>query len=117
MASDDILTSSPDGRGQQETRKPYSDPKKNPVAGVYRASMPNGKYINLMRVMFTDFCMMDCAYCPNSIYVPRKHYAFKREELAQTFMELHQRHTVNGLFLSSGIAGSAPRPRRSWSRQ
>src|SRR5918992_4936238 len=28
MASDDILTSSPDGRGQQETRKPYSDPRK-----------------------------------------------------------------------------------------
>jgi predicted DNA-binding helix-hairpin-helix protein len=106
MASDDILTSSPDGRGRQETRKPYSNPKKNPVAGVYRASMPNGKYINLMRVMFTDFCMMGCAYCPNSIYVPRKRYAFKREELAQTFMELHQRHTVNGLFLSSGIAGS-----------
>ena len=76
------------------------------MPGVYRASMPNGKSINLMRVMFTDFCMMDCAYCPNSVYVPRKRYAFKREELADTFMELHRRHTVDGLFLSSGIAGS-----------
>jgi predicted DNA-binding helix-hairpin-helix protein len=50
--------------------------------------------------------MMDCAYCPNSIYVPRKRFAFKVEELAGIFMELHQRHTVEGLFLSSGIAGS-----------
>jgi predicted DNA-binding helix-hairpin-helix protein len=106
MASDDILAPSLHDKNQKDTRKPYSDPRKNPVPGVYRASMPNGKYINLMRVMFTDFCMLDCAYCPNSIYVPRKRYAFKREELAQTFMELHQRHTVNGLFLSSGIAGS-----------
>ena len=68
--------------------------------------MPNGKFMNLMRVMFTDFCMMDCTYCPNSVYVPRKRYAFKVDELADAFMELHRRHTVAGLFLSSGIAGS-----------
>ena len=43
---------------------------------------------------------------PNSHWVPRKRFAFKREELARTFMELHQRHTVDGLFLSSGVAGT-----------
>ena len=86
-------------------RVAYSDPRKNPAPGIYRASLPNGKHINLMRVMFTDFCKMDCAYCPNSVYVPRKRFAFKREELAATFMELHQRLAVDGLFLSSGIAG------------
>ena len=84
----------------------YTNPGKRPVPGVYRAAMPNGKFINLMRVMFTDFCMMDCAYCPNSIYVPRKRFAFKVDELANAFMEMHRRHTVDGLFLSSGIAGS-----------
>jgi predicted DNA-binding helix-hairpin-helix protein len=105
-AADDILSPTLYGKSKDGYRMPYSDPKKNPMPGVYRASMPNGKFINLMRVMFTDFCMMDCAYCPNSIYVPRKRYAFKREELAQTFMELAGRHTVDGLFLSSGIAGS-----------
>ena len=68
--------------------------------------MPNGRYINLMRVMFTDFCKMDCAFCPNSHWVPRKRYAFKVDELARTFMDLHSRHTVDGLFLSSGVAGS-----------
>ena len=106
MAGDDIL-SRPEGGGTGKVpRGPYSEPKKNPLPGVYRASMPNGKYINLMRVMFTDFCKMDCAFCPNSHWVPRKRYAFKVDELARTFMELHQRHTVDGLFLSSGVAGS-----------
>ncbi len=105
-ASDDILSPVSQGGSKNEFRPAYSDSKKNPMPGVYRASMPNGKSINLMRVMFTDFCMMDCAYCPNSVYVPRKRYAFKREELADTFMELHRRQTVNGLFLSSGIAGN-----------
>ena len=114
MAGDDVLAPSQSGtspRGQGKwvgkgVTGPYSAPDKRPLAGVYRASMPNGKFINLMRVMFTDFCMMDCAYCPNSIYVPRKRYAFKVDELANAFMELHRRHTVAGLFLSSGIAGS-----------
>ncbi|MCZ6866611.1 MAG: hypothetical protein O7E55_04685 [Chloroflexi bacterium] len=49
---------------------------------------------------------MDCAFCPNSHWVPRKRYAFKVDELARAFMELHSRHTVDGLFLSSGVAGS-----------
>ena len=106
MAEDDILARPEDGRSSGASRVPYSSPNKVPVPGVYRAAMPNGKYINLMRVMFTDFCMLDCAYCPNSTYVPRKRYAFKVEELARTFMELHQRHAIAGLFLSSGIAGS-----------
>lgn len=106
MASDDILAPSGGGSARNAVRAPYSSSQKNPIPGVYRAAMPNGKYINLMRVMFTDFCKMDCAFCPNSHWVPRKRYAFKIDELAKTFMELHRRHTVNGLFLSSGVAGS-----------
>ena len=106
MAGDDILSPSGAGHGTNTSRMPYRSPSKNPVPGVYRASMPNGKHISLMRVMFTDFCMMDCAYCPNSHWVPRKRYAFKVDELARLFDELRSRHTVDGLFLSSGIAGS-----------
>ena len=103
MATDDVLS-----QPQKKTRerRPYSDPRKNPMPGVYKASMPNGKTISLMRVMFTDFCKMDCHFCPNSHWVPRKRFAFKREELASAFMELHRRHTVDGLFLSSGVAGT-----------
>ena len=103
MATDDVLS-----QPQRKTRerRPYSAPKKNPMPGVYKASMPNGKTISLMRVMFTDFCKMDCHFCPNSHWVPRKRFAFKREELASAFMELHRRHTVEGLFLSSGVAGT-----------
>ena len=106
MAGDDILSPSGAGHGTNTSRMPYRSPSKNPVPGVYRASMPNGKHISLMRVMFTDFCMMDCAYCPNSHWVPRRRYAFKVDELARLFDELRSRHTVDGLFLSSGIAGS-----------
>ena len=106
MATDDHLAQPTDGRVGRMARGPYSAPKKNPVAGVYKASMPNGKTISLMRVMFTDFCKMDCHFCPNSHWVPRKRYAFKVDELARTFHDLQSRQTVDGLFLSSGVAGT-----------
>jgi predicted DNA-binding helix-hairpin-helix protein len=106
MAGDDILGGPEPGSSAYTTRPaPAASTRRNPVAGVYRTAMPNGKFINLMRVMFTDFCKMDCHYCPNSSWVPRKRYAFKVDELAGLFDELRQRQTVDGLFLSSGIAG------------
>ena len=102
MATDDVLSPSPRARGAAAA---FSGGRKSPIPGVYRAAMPNGRYVNLLRVMFTDFCKMDCAFCPNSHWVPRRRYAFKVDELARLFAELHQRHTVDGLFLSSGVAG------------
>ncbi len=105
MATDDVLSNETE---QRFNVRGHAQPRnRNLPAGVYRAAMPNRKSISLMRVMFTDFCKYDCAYCPNSTWVPRKRYAFKVDELAGLFMQLYQRHTVQGLFLSSGIAGSS----------
>ena len=105
MATDDVLSNETE---QRFNVRGHAQPRnRNLPAGVYRAAMPNGNSISLMRVMFTDFCKYDCAYCPNSTWVPRKRYAFKVDELAGLFMQLYQRHTVQGLFLSSGIAGSS----------
>ena len=97
MATDDVLSPS-EGSGRVKARGGAT-----PHAGVYKAAMPNGKRISLLRVMFTDHCIMDCHYCPNSYWVPRKRYAFKVDELARLFDEMHRRHMVDGLFLSSGI--------------
>jgi predicted DNA-binding helix-hairpin-helix protein len=106
MATDDVLSRPEPTGSRNAVRSSYATGDRNPVPGVYRAAMPNGKYISLMRVMFTDFCKMDCHYCPNSHWVPRKRYAFKVDELANAFMDLYRKQTVSGLFLSSGIAGS-----------
>ncbi len=109
MATDDIiLPSASPGLAPTpvKERAPYNNPRNNPIPGVYRSRLPNGKFTNLMQVMFTDFCKMDCHFCPNSHWVPRKRFAFKVDELAKTFIELAERHTVDGLFLSSGVAGT-----------
>ena len=107
MATDDVL--SPAERSDETTRSSGAGERVGPRggvtphAGVYKAAMPNGKRISLLRVMFTDHCIMDCHYCPNSHWVPRRRYGFKVDELARLFNEMHQRHMVDGLFLSSGI--------------
>ena len=79
MASDDILSRPQPGERQHGH---YARRERSTVPGVYKASMPNGKTISLMRVMLTDFCKYDCHYCPNSTWVPRKRLAFKPEELS-----------------------------------
>ena len=101
MATDDVLDASPQPDTMTTERRQRGGV--TPHAGVYRAAMPNGKRISLMRVLFTDHCEFDCHYCPNSYWVPRKRYGFKVDELAKLFDEMHRRHMVDGLFLSSGI--------------
>ena len=106
MAGDDVLSEDA-ARRFNMPRNAYSQFRNRDMpAGVYKAIMPNGKTISLMRVMFTDVCKYDCFYCPNSTWVPRRRYGFKVDELSKLFMEMHGRHTVDGLFLSSGISGS-----------
>ena len=108
MATDDLLDASLAPSGRQSIARPDLPYRGGvtPYAGVYRAAMPNGKRISLLRVMFTDHCMMDCHFCPNSYWVPRPRYGFTVDELAGLFAEMHRRYMVDGLFLSSGIFGS-----------
>ena len=107
MATDDVLSPAErsDGAARPSDGWERVGPRGGvtPHAGVYRAAMPNGKRISLLRVMFTDHCIMDCHYCPNSHWVPRRRYGFKVDELARLFAEMHGRGMVDGLFLSSGI--------------
>lgn len=75
---------------------------------VYPAIMPNGKCIRLLKVLQTNACQNDCSYCPTraSARIPR--LSFSPDELASAFMDMLRRGLVQGLFLSSGIAGGAP---------
>ena len=107
MATDDILDEVPLSKATAHALGPSAKPFQGsegtgpyrdgvtPYAGVYRAAMPNGRRISLLRVMFTDHCMMDCYYCPNSFWVPRERFGFKVDELAKLFAEMHRRQMVD----------------------
>lgn len=72
-------------------------------AGCCHSFTPDGRCISLLKVLMTNVCVYDCAYCVNrrSNEVPRA--AFTPEELADLTIGFYRRNYIEGLFLSSGV--------------
>ncbi len=81
----------------------------SPLGVVYHAALPGGGHAPLLKVLLTNVCVNDCAYCVNQIGRDLPRCSFRAEELARLFMELRSRRLVQGLFLSSGIGTDASR--------
>ena len=85
----------------------------SPLNFIHRAALPGGGSVCLFKVLLTNTCVNDCGYCVNQVGRDSLRTAFKPEELARMFMELHRKRLVQGLFLSSAIAGNASRTMES----
>lgn len=82
--------------------------RKRSSLGVYRAAMPGGKSIALLKTMLTTACERNCFYCPfRAGRSKMKRVTFKPEEMANAFMQMQQARFAEGLFLSSGIIGGS----------
>jgi len=73
------------------------------AAGICHSWSADGRCISLLKVLFTNYCRYDCAYCINrkSNDVPRA--AFTPRELADLTIEFYRRNYIEGLFISSGV--------------
>ena len=71
--------------------------------GICHAYAPDGRCISLLKILLTNFCTYDCAYCVNrrSSNVPRAR--FTPDEVVGLTMNFYKRNYIEGLFLSSGI--------------
>jgi predicted DNA-binding helix-hairpin-helix protein len=76
---------------------------------VSHAAQSNGKQISLLKTLLTSACERDCYYCPFRAGRDFRRNTLKPDEMAKTFMALQRAGLVEGLFLSSGIAGSGMR--------
>lgn len=76
------------------------------AAGICHSFSADGRCITLLKVLFTNVCVFDCAYCASrcSNDVPRA--SFRPRELADLAMEFYRRNYIEGLFLSSGVLKS-----------
>ena len=72
-------------------------------AGCCHSFTPDGRCISLLKVLMTNVCVYDCAYCVSrrSNEVPRA--MFTPRELAELTIEFYRRNYIEGLFLSSGV--------------
>jgi len=82
----------------------------DPDAGmIHHAVMPGGKRIALLKTLMTSACERDCYYCPFRAGRDFRRATFSADEMARVFDEMARRGQVEGLFLSSGIAGGGIR--------
>ena len=86
-----------------------SSQNKGDIPFVSEAVMPNGKRITLLKSLLTSSCERNCYYCPFRAGRDFHRITFKPDEMAQTFMALHRAGIVQGIFLSSGVAGGGMR--------
>ena len=71
--------------------------------GICHSFADDGRCISLLKVMLTNYCKYDCAYCINrrTNDIPRA--TLSVSELEEITMEFYRRNYIEGLFLSSGV--------------
>nr|WP_094505183.1 putative DNA modification/repair radical SAM protein [Brucella thiophenivorans] len=75
-------------------------------SGICHAYAPDGRCISLLKILMTNFCMFDCAYCINRVSSNVQRARFSVEEIVSLTLDFYRRNYIEGLFLSSGIIRS-----------
>jgi predicted DNA-binding helix-hairpin-helix protein len=76
---------------------------------VYQAALPNGQRVPILKTLLTSVCENNCNYCAFRCGRDVQRTTFTPDEMAKTYMDLHRRGVVRGIFLSSGVAGGGVR--------
>ncbi|MBX4908773.1 MULTISPECIES: putative DNA modification/repair radical SAM protein [Rhizobium] len=76
-------------------------------SGICHAYAPDGRCISLLKILLTNFCIYDCAYCVNRSSSNVERARFTTEEVVWLTLEFYRRNYIEGLFLSSGIIRSS----------
>src|SRR5262249_547615 len=78
--------------------------------GICHAYTPDGRCVSLLKILLTNYCLFDCAYCINrrssNVVRPR----FSVEEAVALAIAFYKRNYIEGLFLSSGIIKTPDHP-------
>jgi len=75
-------------------------------AGICHAYTPDGRCISLLKILLTNYCLFDCAYCVNRRSSNVARAKFTVAEVVTLTVEFYKRNYIEGLFLSSGIIKS-----------
>lgn len=73
------------------------------AAGICHSFAADGRCISLLKILYTNECIFNCAYCQNNCNSDVPRAAFTPEEVCTLTMEFYRRNYIEGLFLSSGI--------------
>ncbi len=74
---------------------------------IYPAALPSGRRVPMFKVLQASGCERACLYCAERLGGRSPPVTLSPDELARTFVELHEQRRAFGLFLSSAIRGGA----------
>ena len=72
-------------------------------SGICHSFSADGRCISLLKILMTNYCVFNCAYCINRASNDVERVIFSPDEICQLTMEFYRRNYIEGLFLSSGI--------------
>ena len=75
--------------------------------GICHSYAPDGRCISLLKILLTNSCIFDCAYCINRKSSNVRRARFTSEEVVRLTLAFYKRNYIEGLFLSSGIIRSS----------
>lgn len=70
---------------------------------IRHAFSADGRCVSLLKILFTNECIFNCAYCQNNCNSDVPRASFTPDEVCELTMEFYRRNYIEGLFLSSGI--------------
>ncbi|MCK0201996.1 putative DNA modification/repair radical SAM protein [Ornithobacterium rhinotracheale] len=73
------------------------------ASGICHSFTEDGRCISLLKILLTNHCIYDCAYCVSRRSNDIKRAAFTVDEVVDLTMNFYRRNYIEGLFLSSGI--------------
>ncbi|WP_419658055.1 hypothetical protein Dvar_70530 [Desulfosarcina variabilis str. Montpellier] len=76
------------------------------ASGICHSYTEDGRCVSLLKILYTNACIYDCAYCVNrsSNDIPRA--MFTPREIVDLTIDFYRRNYIEGLFLSSGVMRS-----------
>ena len=75
----------------------------NASNGICHAYTEDGRCVSLLKILLTNHCIFDCAYCVSRKSNDIKRVAFTVQEVVDLTINFYRRNYIEGLFLSSGI--------------
>lgn len=74
---------------------------------IYPVTLANGGKASLFRTLISNACANDCKYCPLREDIDTRRVSLSPDETAETFLDYYDRGKVFGMFLTSGLIGTA----------
>ncbi len=71
--------------------------------GICHSYTPDGRCVSLLKILLTNYCLFECAYCINRRSSNVARARFSVEDVVELTLGFYKRNYIEGLFLSSGI--------------